>query len=60
MQVQSQGWEDLLEEGMTTYFSILARRIPRTEEPGRVQSIGSQGWTRLKRLGTHTRARHIS
>ena len=59
MQVQSQGWEDLLEEGMTTYFSILARRIP-DKEPGRVQSIGSQSRTRLKRLGTHTRAWHIS
>ena len=32
--------EDPLEEGMTTHFSILAWRIPRTEEPGGLQSIG--------------------
>ena len=34
--VQSLGWEDPLEEGMTTYCSILAWRIPWTEEPGGV------------------------
>ena len=33
-QVQSLGWEDSLEEGMATHFSILAWRIPWTEEPG--------------------------
>ena len=33
-QVQSLGWEDPLEEGMATYSSILAWRIPWTEEPG--------------------------
>ena len=32
--VQSLGWEDPLEEGTATHFSILARRIPRAEEPG--------------------------
>ena len=36
--VQSLGWEEPLEEGMVTYSSILARRIPRTEEPGGLQS----------------------
>ena len=36
------GWEDPLEEGMATHCSILAWRIPWTEEPGRIQSIGSQ------------------
>ena len=41
-QVQSLGWEDPLEEGMATHSSILAWRIPWTEEPGRLQSIGSQ------------------
>ena len=41
-QVQSLGWEDPLEEGMTTYSSILAWRIPWTEEPGELQSMGSQ------------------
>ena len=42
MQVQSLGWEDPLEEGMATHSSILAWRIPWTEEPGGLQSIGSQ------------------
>ena len=36
------GWEDPLEMGMATYSSILAWRIPWTEEPGRLQSMGSQ------------------
>ena len=40
--VQSLGQEDPLEEGMATYSSILAWRIPRTEEPGRVQSMELQ------------------
>ena len=48
--VQSLGWEDPLEVGMTTQFSILAWRIPWTEEPGELQSIKSQRQTRLKRL----------
>ena len=39
-QVQSLGWEDLLEKGMATQFSTLAWRSPWTEEPGRLQSIG--------------------
>ena len=42
LQVWSLSWEDLLEEGMATHFSILAWRIPWTEEPGRLQSIQSQ------------------
>ena len=33
------GWEDLLEKGMATHFSILAWRIPWTEEPGRLHSM---------------------
>ena len=41
-QVQSLGWEDPLEEGMATHSGILAWRIPRTEEPGGLQSMGSQ------------------
>ena len=40
--VQSPGWEDLLEKGMATHSSILAWRIPWTEEPGGLQSMGSQ------------------
>ena len=44
--VQSLGWEDLLEEGMATHSSLLAWRIPWTEEPGGLQSIGLQkSWT---------------
>ena len=40
--VQSLGREDLLEKEMATYSSTLAWRIPWTEEPGRLQSMGSQ------------------
>ena len=36
MPVRSLGWEDPLEEGMATHSSILAQRIPRTEEPGKL------------------------
>ena len=41
-QSQPLGWEDPLEKGMATHCSILAWRIPWTEEPGGLQSIGSQ------------------
>ena len=40
--VRSLGWEDPLEEGMATHPSILAWRIPWTEEPGGLQSTGLQ------------------
>ena len=47
--VRSLGQEDPLEEGMATHSSILAWRIPWTEDPGRLQSMGSQrvghNWT---------------
>ena len=39
---QSLGWKDPLEREMATHSSILAWRIPRTEEPGRLQTMGSQ------------------
>ena len=42
IQVQSLGWEDSLEEKMATHSSILAWKTPWTEEPGRLQSMGSQ------------------
>ena len=42
MQVQSLGQEDPLEEGMATHSNILAWRIPWTEEPGELQSMGWQ------------------
>ena len=41
-QIQSQGWEDPLEKGVATQSSTLAWRIPWTEEPGEIQSTGSQ------------------
>ena len=44
---QSLGEEDALEKEMATHSSILAWRIPWTKEPGRLQSMGSQEWTRL-------------
>ena len=40
--VQCLGWEDSLEKGMATHSSILAWRIPWTEEPGGLHSMGSQ------------------
>ena len=56
MKVWSLGGEDPQEEGMATHSSLLAWRIPWTEEPGGLQSIGSQrvghGWSDL----AHTHA----
>ena len=40
--VQSLGWKDALEKEMATHSSILAWKIPWTEEPGRLQSMGLQ------------------
>ena len=40
IKVWSLGWEDSREEGMATHSSILAWRIPWTEEPGALQSMG--------------------
>ena len=60
--VRSLGWEDALEESMATHSSILAWRMPWLEEPGGLQSVGSQrvrhGWatstfTLLMRLTAH-------
>ena len=42
MWVRPLGWEDPLEEEMATHSSILAWRIPWTEEPGGMHSVGSQ------------------
>ena len=53
MTVRSLGWEDPLEEGMATHSSILAWRIPWTEEPGGLQSIGLQSQTWLKWPSMH-------
>ena len=45
--VRSLGWEDALEKGIAIHSSTLAWRIPWTEEPGGLQSMGSQSQTRL-------------
>ena len=42
-------WEEPLEKGMATHSNILAWKIPWTEEPGRLQSMGlPKNWTRLR------------
>ena len=46
------GWKDHLEEGTTTHSGIFAWRIPWTEEPGRLQSVGLQSQAQLKQLST--------
>ena len=48
-------WDDTLEEEMATYSSIPAWEIPWAEEPGRLQSMGQQSWTGLKRLDSNKR-----
>ena len=58
MQVQSLDQEEPLAEGMATHSSILAWRIPWTEEPGGLQSIALQkSQTPLKRLSMHAQMR---
>ena len=53
MRVQSLHREDLLEEEMATPFSFLVWEIPRTEEPSRLQTMGSQkSWTSLREKDT--------
>ena len=57
MWIQSLGWGDSLEKGMAHHSSILAWRIPWTEEPGGLQSMGFSGQDSLRsqRVGlTHT------
>ena len=46
-QVQSLGWKDSLEKGMATHPSILAWKIPWTEEPGWLVHGVTKSWTRL-------------
>ena len=55
--VKPLGWEDLLEEGITTHSRILAWRIPWTEEPGGLQSMGLQrvGHDRATKHSTNSR-----
>ena len=52
--VQSLGQEDPLEKGIATHSSILAWRILWTEEPGRLQSVGSQRVRLNRTTNTHT------
>ena len=54
--VQSLGREDPLGKGMATHSSILALEIPRTEEPGGLQSTGSQESDTTEPLSTHAPA----
>ena len=53
--VQSLSWEDPLEKGMATHSSIPALKIAWTEEPGRLQSMGSRSRTGLKQLSSSSR-----
>ena len=52
-QVPFLGWEYPLEKEMATHSSILAWRIPWTQEPGRLQFMGSQGSDMTERLNHH-------
>ena len=52
--VRCLGWEDPLEEDMATHCSVLAWRIPWTEEPGGIQSMGHKESDTTERLSTHT------
>ena len=55
--VQSLGQEDPLQQAMATHSSILAWRIPWTEEPGGLQPMGSQSQIRLSK-SAHSMGRH--
>ena len=57
-QVQSLGQEVPLEKGMATHSTILAWKIPWTEETGGLQSTGSQSWTQLS-MHEHTDSFYI-
>ena len=57
--VRSLDWEDPLEKGRATHASILARRIPGTEEPDRLQSMGSQRVRRDRATNTFTSTSYI-
>ena len=52
-QVQSLSQEDPLEKEMATHFSILAWKVPWTEEPGEIQSMGTQRVRHTKQLSMH-------
>ena len=52
-QVQSPGWEDPLEKEMAIHSSTIAWKIPWTEEPGRLQSMGRKELDATERLHVH-------
>ena len=52
--IRSLGWEDLLEEEIATRSSLLVWEIPWTEEPGRLQSMGSQEPDMTERLNNNS------
>ena len=58
-QVLSLGWEDPLEKGMATHSSIFAQRIPWTEEPGGLQSMGRKKLDTTERLILNTRKKCV-
>ena len=58
--VQYLGQEDPLEKEMATHSSILAWRVSWTKEPGKLQSMGLQNWTQLKRLSVQARVEELS
>ena len=55
MRVRSLGWPDALEEEMATHSSIFAWEVPRTEEPGGLQSMGSHTTQQLSNSNKGTR-----
>ena len=59
-QVPSLGWEDPLEKEMATHSSVLAWRIPWTEEPDELQSMGLQNRTRLSNWHTQKNLMHFT
>ena len=54
MRVQSLSWEDPLAKGTAIHSSNLSWRIPRTEKPGGIQSLGSQRVGQDRAINTHT------
>ena len=57
--VRSLGWEDALEKGTATHSSILAWRIPWTEEAGRLVRGVSKSWTQLSDFHFHFKRYHV-
>ena len=58
--VRSLGWEDPLEKEMATHSSVLAWEIPRTEEPGGLQSMGMQELDTTEQLHSNIYQTHLT